>query len=74
MYEFDEKIGLEYLKTIHVNDSKNIRGSHKDRHENIGFGYIGFDTLIKFIYDEKDFIVIDVVGYNIEHECSVWKY
>ena len=34
--------------------------------------FIGF--IIKFIYDEKDFIVIDVVGYNIEHECSVWKY
>ena len=51
--EFDEKIGLEYLKAIHVNDSKNIRGAHKDRHENIGFGYIGFDTLLKVIYDER---------------------
>lgn len=53
MREFDEKIGLEYLKTIHVNDSKNVRGAHKDRHENIGFGYIGFDTLLKVIYDER---------------------
>ena len=51
--EFDEKIGLKYLKVIHVNDSKNILGSHKDRHENIGFGNIGFDTLIKFINDER---------------------
>lgn len=51
--EFDEKIGLEYLKTIHVNDSKNIRGAHKDRHENIGFGFIGFETLLKVIYDER---------------------
>lgn len=51
--EFDELIGLEYLKAIHVNDSKNECGSHKDRHENIGFGKIGFDTLIKIIYDKR---------------------
>lgn len=47
---FDEVIGLTYLKCIHINDSKNIRSSHKDRHENIGLGNIGFDTLIKIIY------------------------
>ena len=51
--EFDRKIGLKYLKVIHINDSKNIINSHKDRHENIGYGYIGFDTLIKIIYHEK---------------------
>lgn len=51
--EFDRIIGLKYLKVIHVNDSKNPCGSHKDRHENIGFGQIGFDTLMKFIYDER---------------------
>ena len=51
--EFDKIIGLKYLEAIHVNDSKNVCGAHKDRHENIGFGYIGFDTLIKFIYDER---------------------
>lgn len=51
--EFDQVIGLEFLKAIHVNDSKNIRGSHKDRHENIGFGFIGFKTLMKVIYDER---------------------
>ena len=51
--EFDEKIGLKYLKVIHVNDSKNEIGSHKDRHENIGLGKIGFETLIKIIYNEK---------------------
>lgn len=50
---FDETIGLNNLKVIHVNDSKNIKGSHKDRHENIGFGNIGFQTLCKFIYDER---------------------
>ncbi|KLI76566.1 MULTISPECIES: deoxyribonuclease IV [Lacticaseibacillus] len=43
--EFDHVIGLDRLSVIHVNDSKNPRGSHKDRHANIGFGTIGFDAL-----------------------------
>lgn len=43
--EFDQIIGLERLKVVHVNDSKNPQGSHKDRHANIGFGTIGFDPL-----------------------------
>lgn len=43
--EFDKTIGLDRLKVIHVNDSKNIRGAGKDRHENIGFGHIGFNAL-----------------------------
>ena len=51
--EFSNKIGLDYLKVIHINDSKNTISSHKDRHENIGFGYIGFDTLINIIYNDK---------------------
>jgi len=50
---FDEKIGLSYLKCIHINDSKNILGAKKDRHENIGFGEIGFDNIIKIIYNER---------------------
>lgn len=51
--EFDRVIGLSYLKVIHVNDSKNERGAGKDRHENIGFGTIGFDTLLNVIYHPK---------------------
>ena len=50
---FDKKIGLKSLKCIHVNDSKNVINAHKDRHENIGYGTIGFDNLIKIIYHEK---------------------
>lgn len=50
---FDKIIGLEKLECIHINDSKNIKGSHKDRHENIGLGNIGFDNLIKIINHEK---------------------
>lgn len=51
--EFDKIIGIDKLKCIHINDSKNPIGSHKDRHENIGFGYIGFNTLINIIYNER---------------------
>lgn len=51
--EFNKKIGIDKIACIHVNDSKNILGSHKDRHENIGLGTIGFDNLIKIIYHEK---------------------
>ncbi|WP_226036921.1 deoxyribonuclease IV [Aquibacillus saliphilus] len=43
--EFDRIIGMDKLKVIHVNDSKNERSAHKDRHENIGFGHIGFEAL-----------------------------
>ena len=51
--EFDKKIGISKIGCIHINDSKNEMSSHKDRHENIGFGTIGFETLIKIIYNEK---------------------
>ena len=50
---FDKIIGLDKLKCIHVNDSKNIMGSHKDRHENIGYGHIGFDNLINIVYNKR---------------------
>ncbi|AMV61590.1 Endonuclease IV [Pediococcus damnosus] len=48
--EFDQKIGLNYLQVIHLNDSKNEQGSHKDRHENIGIGTIGFKALNKIAH------------------------
>ncbi len=51
--EFDQIIGLEKIKCIHVNDSKNVLGAHKDRHENIGYGSIGFNTLIDVIYNKR---------------------
>lgn len=47
--EFDRTIGLEYLKAIHLNDSKNPCGSHKDRHEKIGQGCIGLEALVRVI-------------------------
>jgi len=47
--EFDEVIGLDRLKAIHINDSMNPRGSHKDRHARIGEGTIGLDAFVRII-------------------------
>ena len=51
--QFDQIVGLQHIKVLHINDSKNLNASHKDRHENIGFGNIGFETLCKFVYDPR---------------------
>ena len=51
--EFDEKIGIEKIKCVHVNDSKNEIGTHKDRHANLGYGTIGFENLINVIYNAR---------------------
>ena len=51
--EFNKIIGEEKIGCIHINDSKNKKGSHKDRHENIGLGYIGFENLSKIIHHKK---------------------
>ncbi|AYC29595.1 deoxyribonuclease IV [Paenisporosarcina cavernae] len=48
--EFDRVVGIDRIKVLHVNDSKNVRGAAKDRHENIGFGEIGFDALLKIVH------------------------
>lgn len=44
--QFDKVIGLERLKAVHVNDSKNPLGAHKDRHEKIGEGTLGLDAIV----------------------------
>ncbi|MFC5557698.1 deoxyribonuclease IV [Ureibacillus thermophilus] len=50
--EFDKIIGLDRIKVVHINDSKNERGARKDRHENLGFGHIGFDALNYIVHHE----------------------
>ncbi|MCQ9618485.1 MAG: Deoxyribonuclease IV [Candidatus Phytoplasma pruni] len=50
MEEFDSIVGQQYLSVFHINDSKNVLGSRKDRHENIGYGNIGFEALVNIIY------------------------
>jgi len=48
--EFDKVLGLDRLKVLHINDSKNAVGMRKDRHENIGFGHIGFEALSYIVH------------------------
>src|SRR5699024_996789 len=50
---FDKIVGVDRLKVIHVNDSKNPVAAHKDRHENIGIGHIGFDALHKVVHHSQ---------------------
>ncbi|KGP73174.1 deoxyribonuclease IV [Pontibacillus yanchengensis] len=50
---FDKTIGLDRLKVLHINDSKNECGARKDRHENIGYGYIGFKALSYIVHHPK---------------------
>ena len=50
---FDEILGIEYLKAMHLNDSKFEQGSHKDRHEQIGKGFIGTDGFRNFMTDPR---------------------
>ena len=51
--EFDQVIGLEYLKAIHINDSMNPCGAHNDRHEKIGEGHIGNDAFRKIVNNPR---------------------
>lgn len=51
--EFDRIIGLDQLAAIHINDSKNPQGAHKDRHANLGDGHIGFDALKYIVHHPK---------------------
>lgn len=53
MNQFDKIIGKDRIKVFHINDSKNICGASKDRHENIGFGHIGFDALSYIVHHES---------------------
>lgn len=79
--EFDRIIGLERLKAVHLNDSLNPLGAHKDRHAKIGEGYIGLDALINFInhpyLKELPFILEtpnDLEGYAKEIEILRKNY
>ncbi len=55
--EFDKIVGVDRIKVVHVNDSKNVQGARKDRHENFGFGEIGFDAL-HYVVNHPSFKVI----------------
>lgn len=51
--EFDKQIGVDKIGCVHLNDSKNPIGARKDRHENLGYGTIGFETLINVAYNAR---------------------
>jgi deoxyribonuclease-4 len=51
--QFDKIIGLDKLKVLHINDSKNICGAKKDRHDNFGYGHIGFENLMNIINNPR---------------------
>ncbi|MEG1892381.1 MAG: deoxyribonuclease IV [Bacilli bacterium] len=53
LLEFDKYIGINKIKCMHINDSKNETGTKKDRHANFGYGTIGFNTLINILYNPK---------------------
>ena len=54
MTEFDRIVGIDKIAVFHINDSKNVVGAKKDRHENIGFGEIGWQA-IEYIVHHADF-------------------
>ena len=77
LQQLDELIGLDSLKCVHLNDSKNECGTHKDRHENIGFGTIGFDVLLSILNHPKlkevPFILeTPYVGNNKEDKTRIY--
>lgn len=72
--EFDLKIGIDKIKCIHINDSLNEIGSHKDRHANIGYGTIGFNNLIDIIYNNKLDGIPKILETPFVNGVSPYKY
>ncbi|MBE6155014.1 MAG: deoxyribonuclease IV [Firmicutes bacterium] len=68
--EFDKVVGINYIKCVHVNDSKNDINTHKDRHANIGYGTLGFNTILNVITNTrlKDVPKILETPYIGEHD------
>ena len=77
--EFDKKIGINKIGCFHINDSMNPIASHKDRHANIGFGTIGFETLNSIVYNSRlsgiPFILeTPYINRNMSDEYPPYKY
>ena len=77
--EFDKTIGIDRLKVLHINDSKNVRGAAKDRHENIGFGEIGFDALKYIVHHPQlmhlpKILETPFVGSDAKNKQAPYKY
>lgn len=77
--EFDRIIGIDKLKVLHINDSKNIKGAAKDRHENIGYGHIGFDALMNIVHHPQlmeipKILETPFVGEDKNNKKAPYKY
>lgn len=77
--EFDKIIGIERIKVVHVNDSKNVQGAGKDRHENIGFGHIGYKALHHIVHhpqlsDLPKILETPYVGEDKKNKKAPYKF
>lgn len=72
--EFDKVIGLDRLVCMHINDSKNVKGAKKDRHENIGFGEIGFDALCHVIHNPRVKEVVKILETPYVEDKPPYKF
>ncbi|MGP7819068.1 deoxyribonuclease IV [Niallia sp. 01092] len=77
--EFDRVIGIEKLKVLHINDSKNAQGMRKDRHENIGYGHIGFAALNHIVHHPQLMDVVKIletpyVGEDKKNKKAPYKH
>ncbi|MBO5750791.1 MAG: deoxyribonuclease IV [Kiritimatiellae bacterium] len=68
--EFDSIVGLDRLKAIHLNDSMNVRGAHKDRHDKIGKGKIGLDAFSRIVKHPK----LKDLPFYLETPCDLQGY
>ena len=68
--EFDRVIGLKYLKAIHINDSKNPLAAHKDRHEQIGKGFIGLEAFGRIVNNPR----LKDLPFYLETPCDLDGY
>lgn len=74
LFKLDELGLFDKVLCVHINDSKNPIGAHKDRHENIGFGYLGFDTLINIIYHDRLTSIPKILETPYVGEVAPYKY
>ncbi len=71
---FDQVVGIDKISVMHVNDSMNEQGAAKDRHENIGFGHLGFDTLINIIHNDRIKHIPKILETPYVEEKPPYKY
>jgi len=77
--QFDKIIGIDRIKVLHINDSKNEKGAGKDRHENIGFGKIGFKALNYIVHhpsleDIPKILETPYVGEDKKNKKAPYKF